>query len=48
MAAFTVTHLNDSGAGSHRQALVDTQAAVGADSVTFAAGIGSARTGSAL
>lgn len=39
MAAFIVTNLNDSGAGSLRQALADAEAAAGADSITFDAGL---------
>jgi IPT/TIG domain/S-layer homology domain len=34
-ATFTVTNTNDSGAGSLRQAIVDTNAAVGADTIAF-------------
>ncbi len=34
-ATFTVTHLNDSGAGSLRQAILDANAAAGADTITF-------------
>jgi CSLREA domain-containing protein len=34
-AAFTVTNLNDSGAGSLRQAITDANAAAGADTITF-------------
>ena len=35
-ATFTVTNTNDSGPGSFRQALVDANAAVGADTIAFA------------
>jgi len=35
-ATFTVTNTNDSGLGSFRQALVDANAAVGPDTITFA------------
>ena len=34
-ATFTVTNLNDSGAGSLRQAILDANAAAGADTITF-------------
>src|SRR4051812_10907586 len=36
---FTVTNLNDSGAGSLRQAMLDAQAAADADTITFASGL---------
>jgi hypothetical protein len=35
-ATFTVTNTNDSGAGSLRQAILDANAAAGADTITFA------------
>ncbi len=35
MATFTVTNANDSGAGSLRQAVLDANAAAGADSIVF-------------
>ncbi len=38
-ATFTVINLNDSGAGSLRQAIVDANNAVGADTVVFQAGL---------
>ncbi len=38
-AAFNVSNLNDSGAGSLRQAIEDANAAAGADTVTFQAGL---------
>lgn len=38
-AVFNVTNLNDAGAGSLRQAIVDANAAAGADTVTFQAGL---------
>jgi predicted outer membrane repeat protein len=34
-ATFTVTNLSDSGAGSLRQAIIDANAAAGADTITF-------------
>ncbi len=37
-ASFTVSNLNDSGAGSLRQALLDANAASGTDSITFSVG----------
>jgi hypothetical protein len=40
MATFTVTTTNDSGAGSLRQAVLDANAAAGADDIVFAAGLG--------
>ena len=38
-ATFTVTNLNDSGPGSLRQAVADANVAVGADTITFGAGV---------
>ncbi|HEY2295942.1 MAG TPA: choice-of-anchor Q domain-containing protein [Thermoanaerobaculia bacterium] len=38
-ATFNVTNLNDSGAGSLRQAVLDANAAAGADTITFQAGL---------
>jgi predicted outer membrane repeat protein len=38
-ATFTVTNTNDSGPGSLRQAVLDANAAVGADTITFAQGL---------
>lgn len=38
-ATFNVTNLNDAGAGSLRQAIVDANNAAGADTVTFQAGL---------
>jgi parallel beta-helix repeat protein len=38
-AAFNVSNLNDSGAGSLRQAIADANAAAGADTITFQAGL---------
>lgn len=38
-ATFTVSNLNDSGAGSLRQAVLDANAAAGADTITFQAGL---------
>jgi len=38
-AAFNVTNLNDSGAGSLRQAIADANALAGADTITFQAGL---------
>jgi predicted outer membrane repeat protein len=38
-APFTVTNLNDSGAGSLRQAILDANTAVGADTITFQPGL---------
>jgi hypothetical protein len=38
-ASFNVTNLNDSGAGSLRQAIADANAAAGADAITFQAGL---------
>lgn len=38
-ANFTVTNLNDAGLGSLRQAIADANAAPGADTITFAAGL---------
>jgi hypothetical protein len=35
MATFTVTNTNDSGAGSLRQAVLDANAAAGADTIVF-------------
>ncbi|MGD9752090.1 MAG: Ig-like domain-containing protein [Acidimicrobiia bacterium] len=37
--AFAVTNLNDSGAGSLRQAIIDANANAGSDEITFAAGL---------
>ena len=39
-ATFTVTNLNDSGAGSLRQAVMDANAAAGADTIIFASSLG--------
>ncbi len=39
LATFTVTNLNDSGAGSLRQAVTDANGAAGADTVNFQAGV---------
>src|SRR5262245_28102836 len=36
---FTVTNLNDSGAGSLRQAVLDANAAAGADTIDFQTGL---------
>ena len=41
-AAFTVTNLTDSGAGSLRQAVMDANTAAGADAITFAPSLGTA------
>ena len=38
-ATFTVTNLNDAGAGSLRQAIIDANGAAGADVITFQAGL---------
>ena len=38
MATFTVTNTNDSGAGSLRQAILDANAAAGADIIDFTIG----------
>ena len=38
-ATFTVTNLNDAGAGSLRQAVIDANAAPGADTIIFDAGV---------
>src|SRR6185436_8360492 len=38
-AVFNVTNLNDAGAGSLRQAIADANGAVGADTITFQAGL---------
>jgi hypothetical protein len=39
LATFTVVNNSDSGAGSLRQAIIDTNAAAGADTIFFAAGL---------
>ena len=39
-STFTVTNLNDSGAGSLRQAVMDANAAAGADTIIFASSLG--------
>lgn len=41
---FTVTNTNDSGAGSLRQAVLDSNAAAGSDTIVFDASFGSAKT----
>ena len=38
-AMFTVTNLNNDGAGSLRQAVIDANAAAGADTVVFQSGL---------
>ncbi|CAB4615334.1 unannotated protein [freshwater metagenome] len=38
-ASFSVTNLNDSGLGSLRQAIIDTNGAAGADTIEFAPGV---------
>lgn len=44
MATFTVSNTNDAGAGSLRQAILDANAAGGADTITFSLGAGSTIT----
>jgi hypothetical protein len=43
-ATFTVTNINDSGAGSYRQAVIDANAAAGADVIVFNIGGGGPQT----
>lgn len=42
LAAFSVTNANNAGAGSLHQAILDANAATGADSITFASGLAGA------
>lgn len=43
-ATFTVTNANDSGAGSLRQAVLDANAAAGADTIVFNSSFNTAQT----